>query len=82
MELYLSIAEWGHGVYGAEAAARTHFGKSAARLSTREAALLAAVLPNPRRFDAGRPSAYVERRAAAIVARMSRLGSLDDCVLG
>jgi monofunctional biosynthetic peptidoglycan transglycosylase len=82
MELYLSIAEWGHGVYGAEAAARAHFGKSAARLTTREAALLAAVLPNPRRFDAGRPSAYVERRAATIVSRMKRLGNLDDCVIG
>jgi monofunctional biosynthetic peptidoglycan transglycosylase len=80
MELYLSVAEWGHGIYGAEAAARAHFGKPAARLSRHEAALLAAVLPNPRRFDAGRPSAYIERRAAAIVARMNRLGTLDDCV--
>lgn len=80
MELYLSIAEWGHGIYGAEAAAKAHFGKPAARLSRREAALLAAVLPNPRRFDAGHPSGYIERRAAAIISRMNRLGPLDDCV--
>jgi monofunctional biosynthetic peptidoglycan transglycosylase len=80
MELYLSVAEWGHGIYGAEAAARAHFAKPAARLSRQEAALLAAVLPNPRRFDAGRPSGYIQRRAAAILARMNRLGTLDDCV--
>jgi monofunctional biosynthetic peptidoglycan transglycosylase len=80
IELYLSVAEWGHGIYGAEAAARAHFGKSAAALSAREAALLAAVLPNPRRFDAGRPSPYVERRAARIQALAQRLGALDDCV--
>jgi monofunctional biosynthetic peptidoglycan transglycosylase len=80
MELYLSIAEWGHGIYGAEAGARAHFGKDAAGLTRREAALLAAVLPNPRRFDAGKPSAYVDRRADRIMARARRLGGLDACV--
>jgi len=80
MEVYLSIAEWGHGIYGAEAAARRHFGKSASALSAREAALLAAVLPNPRRFDAGRPSAYIERRGAAIQRRAERLGAYTACV--
>jgi monofunctional glycosyltransferase len=82
MELYLSIAEWGHGIYGAEAAARHHFRKSAAALSRREAALLAAVLPNPRRFDAGKPSAYIDRRSAAIQNRSERLGALTACVRG
>lgn len=80
MELYLGVAEWGHGVYGAEAAAQAHFGKAAAHLTSREAALLAAVLPNPRRFDPGRPSPYVARRAATIEARAARLGELAGCV--
>lgn len=66
LETYLNIVEWGHGVYGAEAAARAHFNKSAAALTPREAALLAAVLPNPRRWSADRPTPYVEERAARI----------------
>jgi monofunctional glycosyltransferase len=70
MEVYLNVAEWGDGIFGAEAAAQKHFHKSAKSLSPREAALLAAVLPNPVRFDAGRPSAYVSRRAATLMARM------------
>ena len=70
MEVYLNVIEWGHGIYGAEAAARSYFGKPAAALSQQEAALLAAVLPNPRRLSAGNPTAYVEERAAAIRARM------------
>jgi monofunctional biosynthetic peptidoglycan transglycosylase len=70
LELYLNVVEWGHGVYGAEAAARAHFNKSASQLSAREAALLAAVLPNPRRWQAERPTAYIEERAATILARM------------
>jgi monofunctional glycosyltransferase len=79
IEVYLNIAEWGHGIYGAEAAAQAHFGKPASRLTAHEAALLAAVLPNPRRWDAGRPTAYIERRAAIIEARAARLGSLLRC---
>ena len=55
LEIYLNIAEWGDGVFGAEAAARLNFGKSAARLTPEEAALLAVSLPNPDRADAGRP---------------------------
>jgi monofunctional biosynthetic peptidoglycan transglycosylase len=80
MEVYLNIAEWGHGLYGAEAAAQAHFGKSADRLTQREAALLVAVLPNPRRLDAGKPSAFVGRRAASIDGRMARLHSFVTCV--
>jgi monofunctional biosynthetic peptidoglycan transglycosylase len=71
LEVYLNVVEWGPGIYGAEAAARHHFDKPASKLSRREAALLAAVLPNPRRLSAGRPSAYVARQAGAIQRRMS-----------
>jgi monofunctional glycosyltransferase len=81
MTLYLQIAEWGPGIYGAEAAAWAHFNKSANRLSRREAALLAAVLPNPRRWSAGKPTAYIQRRASSIERRMAQLGpELLSCI--
>ncbi|PSJ47743.1 monofunctional biosynthetic peptidoglycan transglycosylase [Zobellella endophytica] len=80
LTLYLNIAEFGPGIYGAEAAARAHFNTSAANLSRRQATLLAAVLPNPRQYDAGRPSAYVQRRAATIQGRISQLGPLLSCI--
>lgn len=80
LTLYLNIAEFGPGLYGAEAAARAHFNTSAADLSRRQAALLAAVLPNPRQYDAGRPSAYVQRRAATIQGRIGQLGPLLSCI--
>jgi len=70
LEVYLNIIEWGPGVYGAEVAARTHFRRTAAAVSAQEAVQLAAVLPNPRRFSAARPSEYVLRRSATIRARM------------
>ena len=70
MEVYLNVIEWGPGIYGAEAASRTYFGKPSSALSAEEAALLAAILPNPRRLSAGRPTAYVEERAATIRSRM------------
>ncbi len=73
MEAYLNIVEWGPGIYGAEAASRYHFHKSAAALNRREAALLAAVLPNPRRWSASRPSSYILGRAGIIQARMSEV---------
>jgi monofunctional biosynthetic peptidoglycan transglycosylase len=69
MEVYLNVVEWAPGVYGAEAAAHYHFQKSAAALSPRQAALLAAVLPNPRHWSASRPGPYVESRVATIMAR-------------
>lgn len=75
LEVYLNIAEFGDGVYGVEAAARRYFGKPAVKLSSREAARLAAVLPNPKRFKAAAPSAYVERRTARIERQMRNLGS-------
>lgn len=70
LEVYLNVVEWGPGVYGAEAAARTHFKKSASQLTYREAALLAAVLPNPLRWSPSKPSSYVRSRAGTIEARM------------
>lgn len=69
LETYLNIVEWGPGVYGAEAAAQTYFRKAAAALTADEAALLAAVLPNPRKLSAAAPSAYVSERAAVIRGR-------------
>ncbi len=70
IEVYLNIVEWGDGVYGAEAAARHHFGKPASALTRREAALLAVSLPNPRERHAGRPTTSLSRRAAVIEQRM------------
>ena len=80
IEVYLNVAEWGPGVYGIEAAARAHFGKTAADLGGREAALLAAVLPNPRRWSPARPTAYIARRADTISVRARQLGPLLRCV--
>jgi monofunctional biosynthetic peptidoglycan transglycosylase len=71
LEVYLNEVEWAPGVYGAEAAAEHHFHKSAADLTRREAALLAAVLPSPRRYSAGKPGSYVSRQASRIQARMN-----------
>jgi monofunctional biosynthetic peptidoglycan transglycosylase len=70
LELYLNVVEWGHGVYGAEAAARHHFGKSAAGLSPGEAALLAAVLPSPRRYDPLTLTPHLSKRQAQILKWM------------
>jgi monofunctional biosynthetic peptidoglycan transglycosylase len=77
-ELYLNLIEWGDGVYGAEAAARHYFGVSAAELSPRQAALLAAVVINPRRYSPLAPSRRIERRVRMIAGRMHRRGALDD----
>jgi len=70
LELYLNVAEWGEGVFGAEAAARYHFGVSAAALGPEQAAWLAAILPSPRRYEAGRITRYSVERAETIFARM------------
>jgi monofunctional glycosyltransferase len=74
LEVYLNVAEFGDGVYGAAAASERFFRKTPAQLGTRESALLAAVLPNPRRFRADRPSGYVERRAEWIERQAAQLG--------
>lgn len=84
LEVYVNIVEFGPGVYGVEAAARAFFKKAARNLTRREAALLAAVLPNPRKYSAGKPGPYVSRQAARYVARMGDLPApIDDsCPVG
>lgn len=74
LEVYLNIAEFGPGVYGAEAAAQTFFGKAASQLAPLEAGTLAAVLPNPKRMSAAKPSAYVQSRAYTIYKMADKLG--------
>jgi monofunctional biosynthetic peptidoglycan transglycosylase len=73
LEIYLNVAELGPGVFGVEAAARAYFGTSAAALTASQAALLAAVLPNPRRLSAARPSAYVRERQTWVLGQMRLL---------
>lgn len=79
LEIYLNIAEWGPGIFGAEAAARYHFGKPAANLSLREASLLAVSLPNPFDRQAGRPGAGTQRLADNLQARLRRAGNVASC---
>ena len=74
LEVYVNIAEFGDGVYGAEAAAQQFFRKPAARLSLSESARLAAVLPSPHRYNARNPSGYVQRRANWIERQVRHLG--------
>ena len=74
LEIYLNIAEFGYGVYGAEAAAQRFFHIPAAKLSRSDSAVLAAVLPNPQRLIAAAPSAYVQERRDWILGQMQALG--------
>ncbi|MDX7997981.1 monofunctional biosynthetic peptidoglycan transglycosylase [Xenorhabdus sp. Reich] len=74
LTVYLNIAEFGNGIFGVEEAARHYFGKSAKRLTASEAALLAAVLPNPHRYKANAPSAYVLKRQQWILRQMQLMG--------
>ena len=74
VEVYVNVAEFGDGVYGAQAAARTYFRKDAARLTAAEAARMAAVLPSPRRYSIAKPGPYVQRRAQAIQRQMRYMG--------
>ena len=74
IEVYVNIAEFGDGVYGAQAAARNYFGKDASRLTAAEAARLAAVLPNPKRYSVERPGPYVQRRSGQIQKQMRQIG--------
>ncbi|MDW9356715.1 monofunctional biosynthetic peptidoglycan transglycosylase [Sinorhizobium meliloti] len=80
MEIYLNVAEWGEGIYGIEAAARHHFGVSAAKLSRRQAALLAVSLPNPIDRTAGKPGRGLRRLAAVIERRAGRSGGYITCL--
>ena len=72
LELYLNVAEWGQGVFGAEAAARYHFGIPAQALNARQAAWLAAILPSPLRYARGQSMAYLNERVAIIQGRMQQ----------
>jgi monofunctional biosynthetic peptidoglycan transglycosylase len=70
LELYLNVAEWGDGVFGAEAAARHHFGVPAAALDAEQAAWLAVILPSPRRYERGRLTPYLAGRVGTVLGRM------------
>ena len=74
LEVYLNIAEFGYGTYGAEAAAQRYFHANASRLTRSDAAVLAAVLPNPQRYSAVAPSRYVQQRREWILGQMQALG--------
>jgi len=80
VEVYLNVAELGPGIYGAEDAARAYFDKPASALTRHEAALLAAILPNPRAWSPNRPTAYLQDRARTIRTRIEQLGPMLDCV--
>ena len=80
MEVYLNVVELGPGIYGAEAAARTYFGKPASALGAQEAALLVSILPSPRDWSPVRPSDYLQGRARTIRTRINQLGPMLDCV--
>jgi monofunctional biosynthetic peptidoglycan transglycosylase len=70
LELYLNVIEWGDGIYGAEAAARTYFHKAAADLNAQEASLLAAAIVNPRALNPGHPTARLKRRQQMVMRRL------------
>jgi len=70
LEIYLNVIEWGNGIFGAEAASRHYFKTSAATLNAPQAAKLAAMIPNPRFYDAHKSTSYLNRRIATILARM------------
>lgn len=77
-EIYLNVAEWGKGIYGAEAASQAYFGKSAADLTPEEGAALAAALPSPRRYNPTGGTRFMERQKSRIVNRMRASGYLPD----
>lgn len=79
LEIYLNIAEWGPGIFGAEAAAQYHFHKSAARLTTREAALLATSLPSPLRRLPEKPTVFHRRLAEHILIGMRQAPQVAQC---
>ncbi|WPR74962.1 monofunctional biosynthetic peptidoglycan transglycosylase [Algoriphagus sp. NG3] len=77
MEVYLNVIEMGDGIYGIEAASTTFFNTSAAKLTRNQAALIAAVLPNPRRWSPAKPSGYILSRQAWILRQMNNLAPID-----
>ncbi|WP_309614699.1 monofunctional biosynthetic peptidoglycan transglycosylase [Flavobacterium sp.] len=77
MEVYLNSIEMGNGVYGAQEAARHWYRKPAKNLTSREAAGIAAILPNPRKFKATNSSSYIDRRKDKIMRVMRQIGKID-----
>lgn len=77
MEVYLNIAETGKGIYGVEAASRTYFKRPSAKVTMSQAALIAAILPNPRKWSPTSPSSYIYKRQSWIIVNMNCLGGLD-----
>lgn len=80
LEIYLNVAEWGPGIYGIGAASRVYFNKAPAKLTKWEAGLLAAVLPNPRRWSPRRPNEYIRTRAYMAMMRSTVLRPYIRCV--
>ncbi|MDA9120932.1 monofunctional biosynthetic peptidoglycan transglycosylase [Flavobacteriales bacterium] len=78
MEVYLNVIEMGDGIYGAEMASQIYFKKSASELSTAEAALLASILPSPRKYSATNPSSFVRGRQTWIMTQMIHWGGKLD----
>ena len=78
MEVYLNTIEMGEGIYGAEAVAREHFNTSAEKLSREQCALIAATLPNPRRFSSKHPSPYMKKRQQRILHEMNFVKALKE----
>lgn len=76
LQMYLNIAEMGNGVFGVEAASQRYFHKSAKELSPQQAALIAAILPNPREYNAAKPSGFVKRKQARILRAMQGIGGV------
>lgn len=77
LEVYLNVIETGDGIYGADAASRLYYGKSAESLTKRQAALLIAVLPNPRRWSPAKPTRYIYYKQGLILRNMRSLGNLS-----
>ena len=77
LEVYLNVIEMGDGIYGAEAAAQEYYGKSCVKLTKKQAALIAACFPNPRRWTPKNASPYIRHRQYLILRNMNRLGPLD-----
>lgn len=77
MEVYLNSIEMGENIYGAEAVAQKHFNKSADKLTAEQCALIAATLPNPKRFNSAKPSAYIQKRKYKILSLMKKLEPVD-----
>lgn len=78
METYLNVVELGHGIYGVEAASEYYYHKPASDLNRQEAAMLAAILPNPRKYKPNTPSKYLKNRQQRIVRQMTYIRSLDN----